>query len=107
MVPGSNNFAKIADLFHDSQGHVTANGVVLYNDDGNIVPDVILGPLFNNESASDQGVTLLHEALHVLLNRGDAEMATFLGLGTFNQTIPADRDRASAAISAYLRACEK
>ena len=57
---------------------------------------VVVGDAFNAMKA-DQGLTLLHEALHAYTGLGDIALAGTLGLGTFDNVIAA-----GTAISKYL-----
>jgi hypothetical protein len=64
---------------------------------------VLVGSLFDNETAADQNLTLLHEMLHAYTGKGDIDLAAALGLGTFTSQLAA-----GTAITNYLgNNCQK
>ncbi len=54
--------------------------VTLQGRGGTIAPVVVLGAPFFNESASDQGLTLLHELLHYATQAGDVRFDEIYGI---------------------------
>ena len=79
-------------------GNVAAS---IYDANGNVANDVVLGPGFFGEDAVAQNTTLIHEALHTWLNLDDLQLAARLGLGNLPNT-QAGADTASNLISAFL-----
>jgi RHS repeat-associated protein len=91
-------YVSLGDIVTDGKGHVTANAAVLPDNNGNVTPYVLLSMGFFAETTAYQAVTLLHEALHVFVNRDDIALASYIGAGNF-----ATINAASAAISIFLR----
>jgi hypothetical protein len=60
---------------------------------------IFLTPLYYLESSTDQGITLIHELLHISLGVGATDPAVDKALGI---SIPAGLN-ASQALSAWLR----
>jgi RHS repeat-associated protein len=65
--------------------------------------DILVGAAFDAETTADQNLTLIHEALHSYTGLGDVDLATKLGLGSFDNPLAA-----GTAIQNYLKSnCPK
>jgi RHS repeat-associated protein len=69
------------------------------NGNGSSYNQVVLGPLFFDETAAGQAETLLHEVLHTYTGKDDQGLGGLLGLPA---SLLTDADTASSAIHTYL-----